>query len=122
MKQIDIPRDFSRHPAGRYLDDGPYNGELFRKSFLEQPLRRHEMIEVKLDGARGYGSSFLEEAFGGLTRMGFSPDEILKHLIIITSNPVLLRQITTYIRDGLNRESKRQNAGRNSRSSQEISH
>ena len=78
--KIDIPKDFSRHPAGRYLDDGPYNGELFRIKFLEQPLSRHEPIEIYLDGARGYGSSFLEEAFGGLTRRGFSTDEIFKHL------------------------------------------
>ncbi|NNT92278.1 STAS-like domain-containing protein [Stutzerimonas nitrititolerans] len=118
--KIDIPKDFSRHPAGRYIEDGPYNGELFRREFLEKPLRRHEMIEVKLDGARGYGSSFLEEAFGGLTRMGFSPEEILKYLIIKTSNPVLMRQITNYIRDGLSRESKKHNA-RNTPTSQQAS-
>lgn len=121
MKLIDIAKDFSRHPAGRYLDDGPYNGELFRQKFLEQPLRHHEVIVVQFDGARGYGSSFLEEAFGGLTRVGFSADEILKHLVLKSSNPVLIRQISNYIRDGLSRESKNKNV-RNSKAHPSASH
>jgi len=33
---IDIGKDFSRYPAGRYETDGPFNGELFRAKFLVQ--------------------------------------------------------------------------------------
>ena len=106
MKHIDISKDFSRHPAGRYVDDGPYSGEEFRTKFLEEPLRRHEVVEVKLDGVRGYGSSFLEEAFGGLVRAGLSVEEILKNLTLISSNRILIKQILSYIQDGLRRNER----------------
>ncbi|MCY1298750.1 hypothetical protein D9M69_443920 [compost metagenome] len=112
MRHIDIPRDFSRHPAGRYLDDGPYNGELFRNRFLEPYIRKHEHIEINLDGVRGYGSSFLEEAFGGLVRLGFSADEILRLITFKSSNPVLLSQIKNYIREGLSRNARERNRAR----------
>lgn len=48
---------------------GPNSGEQFR-DLLAKTLKRYpnETIEVLLDGAEGFGSSFLEEAFGGLIR------------------------------------------------------
>lgn len=72
MISIQVAREFSRHPAGRFEKDGPYSGESFRRKFLVPHLRNGEAITVDLDGARGYGSSFLEEAFGGLIREGFT--------------------------------------------------
>ncbi|WP_374981301.1 STAS-like domain-containing protein [Pseudomonas solani] len=99
MKHIDIAKDFSRHPAGRFRSDGPYSGELFRVKFLEPAISKNEAIEVSFDGARGYGSSFLEEAFGGLVRKGF-PAEVLMRLIRLrSSNSVLIEQILKYIRE-----------------------
>ncbi len=67
---IEIARDFSRTPAGRYFSDGPASGERFREEFLIPVLKTSEHVEIKLDGAAGYPSSFLEEAFGGLIRKG----------------------------------------------------
>ena len=64
-KIINIARDFSKTPAGRYLTDGPFSGEHFRESVLLPALQTHELLKVDLDGTLGYGSSFLEEAFGG---------------------------------------------------------
>ena len=68
MIKINIAKDFNRFPSGRYKRLGTTSGEGFREQFLEQPLAAGKMITVELDGTIGYGSSFLEEAFGGLIR------------------------------------------------------
>jgi hypothetical protein len=66
---ISVARDFSRTPGPRYVRQGNWSGEKFRKR-LEEELRQYERVVVDLDGTRGYGSSFLDEAFGGLVREG----------------------------------------------------
>ncbi len=101
--KIDIPKDFSICPKGRYLNDGPYNGELFRIKYLEQPLKENKKIELNLDGALGYSSSFLEEAFGGLIRNGFSSEQIFKQITFISKNSVLIYQISSYIKNANNK-------------------
>ena len=85
MKQIDISKNFSDVPAGRYKKDGPNSGERFRNDFLMPALQAGEKVEVILDGAEGYGSSFLEEAFGGLIRNAdYTREYIASNLIIIS--------------------------------------
>ena len=50
-----------------------------------------------MDGTRGYGSSFLEEVFGGLVRAGFKAN-VIKDLIEIDSNdPSLVHEIHGYL-------------------------
>ena len=66
---INVAHDFSPFPAGRYLADGPYSGEGFLQNKLLPALRQADEVRVEMDGAMGYGSSFLEEAFGGLVRL-----------------------------------------------------
>jgi hypothetical protein len=79
---ISVARDFSRTPGPRYTSQGHWSGEEFRKR-LEQELRRHERLIVDLDGTRGYGSSFLDEAFGGLVREGvLTREDALRRLEI----------------------------------------
>jgi hypothetical protein len=79
MRVVRIAEDFSRTPGGRYRSDGPYSGEEFRERFL-LPAINTEGVEVILDGAAGYPSSFLEEAFGGLRRQGVPYEAILEKL------------------------------------------
>lgn len=67
-RMISIAKDFSPHPAGRYVTDGPCSGQKFREDLLYPALRDNARVEIDMDGALGYGSSFLEEAFGGLVR------------------------------------------------------
>lgn len=67
-KMISIANDFSPFAAGRYTTDGPYSGQRFREEVLVPALRRGEDVVVDLDGTLGLGSSFLDEAFGGLIR------------------------------------------------------
>ncbi|WP_029046215.1 STAS-like domain-containing protein [Cupriavidus sp. amp6] len=99
MRTISIAKDFSRHPAGRFERDGPSSGELFRRKFLIPSLREEQdKIVIEMDGARGYGSSFLEEAFGGLVREGFDKERLLRTLVIIASNASLKVEIEDYIK------------------------
>lgn len=66
-KTIAIARDFSRFPAGRFREDGDASGAAFRDMLVEA-LRSNERVEIVFDDVAGFGSSFLEEAFGGLVR------------------------------------------------------
>ncbi|TAN46790.1 MAG: DUF4325 domain-containing protein [Methylococcaceae bacterium] len=86
MRKINIATQFSRYPAGRFCTDGPNSGERFREEFLTPVLESGESTEVILDGARGYGSSFLEEAFGGLVRKGYSTDRIKQCFKLISND------------------------------------
>lgn len=69
---ISIAKDFSQFPAGRYPGDGKFNGTRFRKEKLVPALEKARessgVVKVDFDGVAGFGSSFLEEAFGGLIR------------------------------------------------------
>lgn len=101
MKNISIASDFTKFPAGRFKDDGPYSGELFREKYLAPALSMNETVVVELDGARGYGSSFLEEAFGGLVRLGFPADTVLSNVKLVSKDSSLIAEIQSYIRDSL---------------------
>lgn len=97
MSIIDIAKDFTLFPGGRYISDGDYSGEEFRNKFLVPALKSNEIIDIYLDGTRGYGSSFLEEAFGGLVRLHFNPEMLRERLNLITSRPALKEEILDYI-------------------------
>ena len=99
-KVINVERDFSRYPAGRYESDGPHNGQTFREKFLVPALSaRTEKVLIELDGARGYGSSFLEEAFGGLVRDGFTAEELFNLIDLKSEDNSLIEEIKGYILD-----------------------
>ena len=83
MKTIDIAKDFSDTPLGRYPTDGPHSGERFREEFLYPALKKNDSVSIVIDGTEGYGSSFLDEAFGGLVRKGYyTADQLEKSLKI----------------------------------------
>ena len=96
---IDVGRQFSRFPVGRYLGDGESNGQKFREDVLTPALTRYEKVVVDLDSALGYGSSFLEEAFGGLVRAGRNKDEILRRIELVSTDDSLKMEILQYIDD-----------------------
>ena len=79
--RISVAKDFSEFPAGRFLKDGDWSGERLRDELLAPGLRAGSLT-VSLDGAMGYGSSFLEEAFGGLLRHGFTAKQLKERLTI----------------------------------------
>jgi hypothetical protein len=66
---IDVARDFTRTPGGRYRNQGEWSGEQFREEILEPPLKRGGDVIVDLDGPEGFTTSFLDEVFGELVRI-----------------------------------------------------
>lgn len=102
MKTINIADDFSRFPAGRFREDGDASGAAFR-DLLEAALQNAEKVEVVFDGVAGFGSSFLEEAFGGLVRVCHLDKAFLdEHLRLQTHDPALddfVRLAKRYIED-----------------------
>lgn len=83
--RLSVARDFSPYPGPRYVHQGPNSGEKFRKVLVKE-LRKGAHVLVDLDGTTGFGSSFLDEAFGGLIREeGFRLAE-LKRMIRIKSD------------------------------------
>lgn len=96
-KVISIAEEFSPSPAGRYLTDGPFPGEKFREEFLMPALRDFGDVTVDLDGTAGFGSSFLEEAFGGLVRKGFSVEQLKTRLHIKSARRSYEARIWNYI-------------------------
>ncbi len=81
MKTINIAKDYSDTPLGRFPADGEFNGTRFREEYLRPALTGEDKVSVQIDGVEGYGSSFLEEAFGGLVRRGyFTPDQLKQKL------------------------------------------
>lgn len=98
--KISIAKQFSEAPAGRHAKDGPYSGERFREEFLAPALEQNEVVEIDLDGALGYGSSFLEEAFGGLVRVrGLRADELHRRLHFRSTLALYPERIWSYIED-----------------------
>lgn len=100
--EIDIAKDFSRKPFGRDELDGKYSGKRFREEHLI-PAFQHsddEHLKIYLDGVdRGFGSSFLEEAFAGLLRQNIDYPTIVKRLIIETCNQDYENEIWEYINE-----------------------
>ncbi len=97
LNVVDVGVDFTRFPAGRIASDGPYSGEIFRDKHLRPWLDRGEQVTVRLDSALGYGSSFLEEAFGGLIRLGYAKEKIRKLIKLDSEDPLLIDEIEGYI-------------------------
>lgn len=99
--------DFSLYPAGRTRADGPNSGARFREDTLvpalQTAIEKNDTLFVKLDDVQSYGSSFLEEAFGGLFRNEkFNSKEINKTLKIIAERPIYQtykRQIELYMKE-----------------------
>ena len=81
--QLKIAKDYTKYPAGRFKTDGPFSGEKFREEYLLPALKKHEKVSILIDGVKGYGSSFLEEAFGGIVREKYyTKEELAKKMEI----------------------------------------
>jgi|SRR5690606_20761583 len=95
--------DFTEFPGPRHEHIGEFSGERFRKEFLIKAIEKHgiENIQVDLDGTAGYGSSFLEEAFGGLVRSGIEWRSVMAlcDRMISEEDPSLIDEIKSYVEE-----------------------
>jgi len=90
-KTINIGKDFSPDPAGRYRSDGNSSGEAFREDHLKDAILKlapGEKLQIIIDdNVEGYGSSFLSEGFAGMVKFGYiTADELLSKLDIVYTN------------------------------------
>lgn len=81
--------DYSQSPGPRYCAQGDDSGEDFYHKKLNalfaDAYREGALLVVTLDGADGYASSFLDEAFGNLV-YDFGADIVRQHLQIISND------------------------------------
>jgi hypothetical protein len=102
---LKIARDYSPNPGPRYIKEGENSGELFRQTKLlpafKQAVSDNKKLIVDLDGTAGYGTSFLEESFGGLIREeNISYETIVRTLEIISDEEEFLKDdINHYLKD-----------------------
>ena len=106
--EINIAREYTDKPGARYESQGAYSGEKFRDTILYpkfiESIESGETLIVNLDGGYGYGSSFLEEVFGGLVRRlkreNNSNYEKVKNIEIISNDNVSwIGKIEIYIKE-----------------------
>ncbi|MFQ3246612.1 MAG: hypothetical protein ACI9SP_003265 [Arenicella sp.] len=97
---IKIATDFHETPSGRFRLQGDFTGQHFREDILVPALKRYEKVTVVLDEVAGFGSSFLEEVFGGLIRLeGFSYEDLDSRIELISEeDPSYIDEIKEYLR------------------------
>jgi hypothetical protein len=100
LKFISMAKQYSRFPAGRFRADGPYSGQRFREEKLVPALRSGGNVTVDLNGVSGFGSSFLDEAFGGLVRSGcIGAAESETRIRLLADDESLIAEIREYMKD-----------------------
>jgi hypothetical protein len=99
MKTIHI-KDRFPCPGPRYKKLGTASGEEFREWVIRE-LKHDPELTINFDGTAGYGSSFLEESFGGLIREGVSEIQIRNLILISKEEPDLIDEINEYIDDAI---------------------
>lgn len=98
-------KDFSITPGSRYRDEGKksHSGQEFREDFLEPMFKKvldsNSKLIVNLDGTIGYGTSWLEEVFGGLARIYGNAKVEEKIIFISEEEPYLIEDLKQYIKD-----------------------
>ena len=108
LRVLKVATDFSDIPGPRYIREGSYSGEDFRERVLLplilECIENQDTLQIDLDGTQGYGTSFLEEAFGGLIRENhLTLSEISNHLSFVSDEePYLIDDIEEYLRDAEN--------------------
>lgn len=100
--EISVYEDFSDDPFGRFATDGDpeygdFSGSRFREEFLKPALQKHSKVHVDLN-RNHYGSSFLEESFGGLVRKGyFTAEDLAKRLSVSHNLESYVKNVWNYI-------------------------
>jgi hypothetical protein len=99
---LNVARDFTTTPGHRYRKQGSWSGEEFRDDHLLPLFKRAvaagARLRVELAGTQGYATSFLEEAFGGLSRLE-GRAVVERHLdLVYDEDHVVIAEIKGYIK------------------------
>jgi hypothetical protein len=104
---LSVADDFTKYPGFRYKQLGKGSGEEFFTNHLTPAFTDYVKVVIKLDGTSGYGSSFLEEAFGSLVRdLKLSPKDLRQRLVLISTDTSKIIEIWQYIEDAVNMPAK----------------
>ncbi len=82
LKITDCKQDY-KYQGPRYKKLGPESGEEFRDDYLIPWLKENKGkndLQIDFSGTVVYTPSFLEEAFGGAVRKGYSEVKSLKFI------------------------------------------
>lgn len=95
---LSVAKDFSRFPAGRFKKEhNIYSGEAFRELIVTK-LKANDTVMVLLNNTMGFGSNWIEEAFGGLVlKDNFTAAELHKKLTIKADDESLVTEAWSYI-------------------------
>lgn len=108
--EISIVKEYTDKPGARYESQGSNSGEKFRNEILYpkflESIKNNETLTVNLDGGYGYGSSFLEEAFGGLVRKlkkekNDNYKRVNEIVIVSNDNKTWIEKIKLYIKEAI---------------------
>ncbi|QOV67788.1 STAS-like domain-containing protein [Citrobacter sp. BDA59-3] len=108
--EINIGKDFSSTPSGRYyIDMTESSGEQFREELLWPTLKElkgSQRIKIILDDdVEGYGSSFLVEGFAGIVKYGYMDKaDLINKLLLIQNDPdfdLFKKKILQYINEAV---------------------
>ena len=87
---INIAKDFSDMPIGRYRKEGNKTGQAFREDILYpkicKALNNNDTLEVDFTGVLNLSCGFLEEAFGGLVREHGMDNQEVANVLKLTAN------------------------------------
>jgi len=103
-KTVKIRDDYNWSTGSRLIIEGPHSGEDFRIKFfypmIIDAIASNETLTIDFDGGIGYGTSWLEEVFGGVIRKDrVDAQDVRKHLrLIATQQPYILRLVDKYMK------------------------
>lgn len=104
-KILKISKVFSRTPGARFRSEGKFSGQELREVHLTPAIKEAVATQIilciDLDGTAGYGTSFLEEAFGGLIRVDKISLTLIQKFVEFnsTEEPFLIDEINKYMKD-----------------------
>ena len=83
-------KNFSDDPFGSDDQDGPFNGDKFRREYLSSAFKEYDKIIVDFDGLQAFpGTSFIGSAFVGLMTIDKVPYQtILSKLEVLPKDSV----------------------------------
>lgn len=94
---FEVARDFVPMLGTSDERGEPFDGERLCRD-LRQLLETHDTVTVRLDDVDGYTWDFLDEAFGGLVRVGgLSLALVTKKLRLESMDKGLVREIWRYV-------------------------